>query len=338
MIELKVSGEAEVLRLLKGATRGYVSGTDISGELRISRTSVWKRIKKLKKMGYAIESIRARGYRLAETDGDGNKKSFSGVEVLSGLTTETIGRDLHFYNELPSTNIKAMELAAGGAPEGTAVIADTQTGGKGRLGREWFSPPGVNLYTSVVFRPDLTPPEAPILTLVFAVAVAEATEEFTGDGVELKWPNDLLLGKRKVAGILTEMNSDMDRVISVVCGIGVNLNMPTQLKPDELSSKSISIKEYCGLDIERARFAQKLYSSLERWYKIFTQSGFPPVAARWRDYFGVEGKKVSVNTINSSVEGICLGIDDDGRLLIREPGGVVRTISSGDMDHHAWAR
>ena len=318
----------EVLRFLKAKGGRSVSGQAISEALKISRTAVWKQVARLKEMGFSISSSRGRGYTLASAEAP-----FNAVELLSGLETDFVGTDIYFYDELVSTNITAGELAMKGAREGTAVIADAQSGGKGRLGRSWLSPPAFNLYTSIILRPDIAPARAPSLTLVFAVAAAEAIESFVSVTPTVKWPNDILLDSMKVSGILMEMSADIDRVNHVICGIGVNVNSAPKLAGC-LGLKATSLREKASAHVahlDRTVFARALYSSVEKWYKVILKEGFAPIVEAWRGYFGAEGKRVSVNAIDRNVEGICMGIDDTGALLVREGSGKVSTITSGDM-------
>jgi BirA family biotin operon repressor/biotin-[acetyl-CoA-carboxylase] ligase len=315
----------EVLKLLKASGDSPVSGQAISDTLSISRTAVWKQIAKLKELGFSISSSRARGYTLENLDAP-----FNAVELLSDLKTEFVGRDVYYYDEVTSTNITAVELAQKGAREGTVVIADAQKGGKGRLGRSWVSPGSDNLYTSIILRPNLAPAKAPSLTLVAAVAVAEAIQATVSQKPTVKWPNDILIEKMKVSGILMEMSADMDRVNHVVCGIGVNINSAPKLEQVR-GLKATSLRAASGVEIDRAAFAQVLYSSVEKWYKVILKEGFEPAIEAWRGYFVAEGKSVTIDAIDRSVSGICMGIDNTGALLVREGSGKLSTITSGDM-------
>ncbi len=314
--------EVDIVRLLKTGGGDHISGQMISLELGISRTAVWKHIGVLRKAGYSIEGSPKKGYRLLPFP-----VPFNGIEVRSGLKRGIIGRNLFFFPTLDSTNTKASRLAAGGADEGTVVIADGQSDGKGRLGRKWHSPPGVNLYTSIILKPDIPPQQAQTLTLMAAVAVAEAVEAYSPVRPTVKWPNDILIESKKAAGILTEMNSETDRVNFVVLGIGVNLNMNL---PDELLHTATSIKEKTGREVSRAEFAQRLFSSIEKWYKVFLAEGFEPVSSVWRTYFDREGKHINVRG-SREVEGICMGIDSQGSLLVRLGSGQVERVISGEL-------
>ncbi len=321
-----------VLKLLRGAPESspdlFISGQSISNRLGISRNAVWKHVTALRAMGYSIEGSASKGYRLTP----GKEAPFNAVEIRSGLSTEFMGRKVYLYKSLGSTNIKAKELAGKGAPEGTAVIADSQTGGKGRLGRGWFSPAGVNLYTSLILRPRLDPPKCQGITLMAAVASAEAASGWLSKRPSVKWPNDILIGRKKAAGILMEMDAETDRVNHIILGIGFNLNMTPDMLPKDLRGKAASIMEKTGMTVDRAAFARVLYSCLEKWYKVFVNEGIAPVLSAWKGYFDMEGRPVKVNSFEGVVSGICAGVDSEGALLIRTASGRVHRVISGDVE------
>ncbi len=221
------------------------------------------------------------------------------------------------------------------------VVADTQRKGKGRIGRHWVSPPGVNLYTSILLRPPVLPMDAQKLTLLVAVAVAETVSGFLGRRPSLKWPNDILVGSKKLAGILLEMESEADRVKFVVAGIGVNLNMELNLVDPALRPSVTSIMEETGSPVSRVEFATALYSSVQKWYNPATEAGFDaegfkPVVEAWRGYFASEGKPVRVKSFDRIIEGVCEGIDPDGALLVRGPSGETERVISGDVDSEGY--
>lgn len=323
----EASTEVEIIRLLRETHEGFTSGQTLSARLGISRAAVWKHIEILRKAGYTIDASPSKGYRLSE-----GKAPFNGVEISAGLTTEFVGKRLHFFDSVESTNKKAFELGRAGEPDGTAVVADAQSGGRGRLGRFWVSPPGVNLYTSIILRPDIEPLRAHELTFVAAVATAEAVRGFVPRGPAVKWPNDLLMDSRKVAGILLEMDSEVDRVNFVVVGIGINVNMKSTVFPAELRGKATSIMEKTGFEVKRTEVLRALYSSVEVWYKEYMKEGFAPVLNAWRSFFPSEGKRVKVKAFDREIEGICLGVDQGGALLVRTPSGGVERVVSGDME------
>ena len=324
---LTTSTEQAILRLLKKESHSYLSGQALSKTFGISRTAIWKHIKAIKEMGYDIEASPAKGYRLNLED-----LPFNAFEIGSNLKTSFIGKDISFYKEIDSTNETAKEFASKGAKEGFAVVADSQTKGKGRLGRRWDSPAGVNIYTSIILCPDMPPVCAPQLTLTAAVAVAETITEYLGRPPEVKWPNDILINSKKIAGILTEMNSEMDRINFVVIGIGVNMNMSKKMLPDELRLIATSLKEEAGEEISRIDFIQTLYLNMEKWYKKYLKDGFEPVRNAWKGYFRMEGKMVKVKEMDRVIEGAALGIDEDGALILREKGGNILRVTSGDVE------
>lgn len=305
----------------------FVSGQRLSSVLGISRTAIWKHVKLLRAAGYGISASPSKGYRLDEA----KNRPFNEWEVSSLLTTDFIGRSLYFYPSAPSTNVIAFDLGRGGCAEGAVVIADGQTGGKGRLGRIWASPPGVNLYTSIVLRPGIQPQNAAQLTFLAAVAVAETVKGFIRKSLEVKWPNDILIDGRKAAGILLEMDTEPDRVNFVVVGIGVNLNMRRGDLQESIKKTAVSLFDKTGVEIDRAEFSARLYSTFEKWYKIYGKAGFSPVLDEWKGYFGFAGRPVKINSVGASIEGVCMGVDADGALLVRVASGKVERVLSGDV-------
>ncbi|MBI5641930.1 MAG: biotin--[acetyl-CoA-carboxylase] ligase [Deltaproteobacteria bacterium] len=323
---VKEAAEIEIIRLMKAGRGAYTSGQSLSSSLGISRTAVWKHIKTLKKMGFQIEASPSKGYRLT------GELPFNGVEVASSLSTKFVGKNIFFYPRIDSTNIKAFELGRSGEGEGTAVIAEAQDKGKGRVGRVWESPAGLNLYTSIILRPPVAPQFAHNLTFVLAVAAAEAVGLFVKQRPTVKWPNDVLVNGRKLAGILLEMDSEPDRVHFVVAGIGVNINIRREMFPPYIKNTATSIAEERGEEAGRAEFARSLYSSIELWYKIYLDKGFLPILEAWKGYFDAEGKEVRVSSFNRAITGVCCGVDADGALLVKLSSGKVERVVSGDVE------
>jgi BirA family transcriptional regulator, biotin operon repressor / biotin---[acetyl-CoA-carboxylase] ligase len=319
--------DTTILRLFREAGNGFVSGELISRELRVSRTAVWKHINGLRDAGYIIEAIPSRGYHLLSSP-----DILSVEEVREKLCTTRIGRQLVCLPETISTNDYAFRLADDGAEEGTVVIADAQNGGKGRRGRVWSSPSGVNLYCSVVLRPAIMPHEAPQLTFLSAVAVARAIEGTTALKTEIKWPNDVLIKGRKVAGLLNEMNAETDGINFVILGIGVNLNMTHAQFPVDLRSPATSLLLEHGLPVNRAQFAARMLGELDRLYTDFLHHGFGPVRDEWQQRCNANGHEVVVSEGGvETVRGMFHGIDGDGALLVQFPDGMVERILNGDV-------
>ncbi len=241
------------------------------------------------------------------------------VAVGSQLKTRFLGKPLHFFETIDSTNTYAAQLAEGGAAEGTVVIADAQTGGRGRLGRSWVSPAGVNLYCSVLLRPHIAPGLAPQINLVAAVAVADTIAGLSGLSPTIKWPNDVLLKGKKVCGILAEMQTSGERLQAIILGIGVNLNAELEVFPEELREKASSLLLLTGTPVERATFTARLLTHLEQSYLLWLQKGLPALRATWERYAGaLIGQQIAVAAQGEAINGTIVGLDTDGALLVRE--------------------
>ena len=239
------------------------------------------------------------------------------VTQLSQPVTRLLGRRLHFFDSIDSTNAAAAGLAGKDAAEGTVVIADAQTGGKGRLGRSWVSPPGVNLYLSVILRPQKPASAVPPLSLLAAVAVAEAIVQQTRLAPSIKWPNDVLVSGKKVCGILTEMQATGPRLRSVVVGIGVNINAPLAAFPEELQERASSLFLLRGEPVDRAVFTVSLLTHLEKLYRLWLEKGFPAIGAAWEGYASeLLGKSITVTAPEGIISGTARGLDRDGALLV----------------------
>ena len=316
---------ARIMEVLKRPRGEYLSGQEMSDTLGISRAAVWKQISVLRGMGYAIEAVPSKGYRLSTAS-----RPYNDLEISSGLTTKLIGRSVHFHREIASTNETAIRMAKGSAPEGTVVVADRQCGGRGRLGRRWESPSG-GIYTSIILRPHITPSDAPKMSLMTAVAVAEAVGAFLPDPPSVKWPNDLLVNGRKIAGILAEMDAEMDRVNFIVIGIGINVDVVKDGLPPEVRDIATSVREVRGEPVSRVELLQNLYCKIEVWYDRFLRDGFAPVREAWMRFSEMGGRTVTVKQFDGVVNGTALGIDEDGALMVRGREGEVTRVTGGDV-------
>ena len=315
-----------ILRLFR-TEKGYVSGEHLSRELGVSRTAIWKQISSLRNAGYCIEAVPSRGYRLVSSP-----DVIDPHEVGAQLESSRVGRRLEFLKTTTSTNHDAFQLAEGGAIEGTVVLADSQTGGKGRRGRVWASPSGVNLYCSVVLRPAIMPYEAPQLTFLSAVATARAIEQTTKLKPEIKWPNDLLLSGKKVAGLLNEMSAETDGINFVILGIGVNVNMTLDQFPGYLRYPATSLFLESGILVDRSRFTGIMLNELDRLYNDFLTDGFAPVREEWQRRCNANGRQVLVTDSGTEcTRGSFIGIDSDGALLLRSEDEKVHRITCGDV-------
>lgn len=314
----------DILRLLMESKTGFVSGEELAAKLGISRTMVWKHIKALRGSGFGIEAVPSQGYRITMVP-DVLRKS----EVEQGLRTKLIGKEIHFYPEVASTNTLAMEMASRGAAEGTVVIAETQTGGKGRLGRKWLSPRG-NLYLSVVLRPNIPTHKAPLLTLMGAVAAASAIRKHLELPAGIKWPNDIFLSGKKAGGLLTEMSAEPDRVKHIVLGIGVDVNMDLKELPAEIRPISTTLSAEAGEKIDRSPLVRRILTELDRWYQVFLKNE-ADVLREWERLNITLGNRVAVSGGGRTLEGLAQGIDSEGRLILELDDDSLRQVAAGDV-------
>ncbi|NPV03518.1 MAG: biotin--[acetyl-CoA-carboxylase] ligase [Syntrophaceae bacterium] len=255
---------------------------------------------------------------------------FNVEELRRFFLTKIIGRRIEFHEEVGSTNTEAMRLALEGAPEGTVVLADAQSEGRGRLDRTWESPPSGNLYLSVVLRPDIPAARASLIPLTAGVAAADTLSQYCPGRVRLKWPNDVLIGGKKICGILTEMRTRGDRVHFLIVGIGVNLNMRPLDLPRELRETATSLRIETGGEIDRLDFAVRLFESLERWYRVFLGGGGEAIRERWLQCADLVGKRVEVVHGKTTERGTVVGLDPAGALLLEGETGVQQVLA-GDI-------
>lgn len=300
-----------ILQLLQESSAVCLSGEEISRNLGISRSAVWKQIKTLRDGGFNIEAEAARGYRLI-----GAPDRLSSTVIAHKLAVKRVGQKVVVLDEVVSTNSVAFRMAEEGEPEGTVVIAEGQSGGKGRLGRVWSSPKGVNLYCSVILRPMIQPMAAPQMTFLSVVATARAIEKLTGLEPRIKWPNDILVSGKKVAGLLNEMSAETDKVNFLILGIGVNLNMTVDQFPGDLRHPATSLFLESGLQLDRTAFAKCLIQELDELYGEFLLKGYDPARGEWLRRSRLEGAFVTVTDSGVTRSGRVTGIDSFGALLL----------------------
>ncbi len=318
----------EILQLLRKHPSAFLSGQEISRRLKVSRTAVWKRLRRLRTLGYEIEASTRSGYRLIQSP-----DLLTPTEVKPLLKTKWMGRTIHHFQTLDSTNSKAYQVALNGAEEGEVVISESQEKGRGRLGRQWFSPPFLNLYLSVILRPKISPHQASLITLMAAVATADAIQKFSGLLPLIKWPNDILLRDRKVAGLLNEIHSEMDRIHFVILGIGVNLNMDEKMFSKEIRAVATSLKIEMGQKVSRKAFLQFFLQELEKWYSIFLEEGGAVILKAWRDRAHIKGRQVKVTSFGETVAGIAIDVDSNGALILETENGKRKRVVAGDIEY-----
>jgi len=317
----------DILSLL-AAGNGYVSGAFLSRKLNISRTAVWKKVMALKKEGYPIDASTRKGYRLLSREACYGKPG-----IQSFLKTERLGRDMRFCESVESTNDLLKGLANSGAAHGTVVVADEQTRGRGRLGREWSSAAGKGIWMSVLLRPELHPASVQAITLAVAVAVCRAIEPLLREKPGIKWPNDILVGSRKICGILTELSAEAERVSWVIAGIGLNTHSLPEDFPPELRDKATSLVQHLreGVSPDRARLAAEILNQLEPVYEDFLKSGPGPMLEEWRQRSATLGKMVELVRGTEKIRALALDVGEDGRLRVQLEDGSIREIFSGEI-------
>lgn len=318
--------DAKILSALRANPDG-VSGAQLAEQLGISRAAIWARIEELRQVGYDIAASPHFGYRLVSSP-----DALHADDLLARLgITQVIGRDIQVFEQTTSTNDVIEKLARDGVKEGVVVFAESQTKGRGRLGRKWISPERKGLWFSILLRPDLRPQEATQLTVASATALRRALQTVTGLAVEIKWPNDLLIGGKKVVGILTEMSAEVDRVRHIILGIGVDVNQDAAEFPVELRKIATSLKIEAGEAICRAELAVAILRELDRDYARICGGKFSDVADEWEAACATIGRNVSVQTGVQKVRGRAESLDDDGALLIRTEHGHLERIIGGDV-------
>jgi BirA family biotin operon repressor/biotin-[acetyl-CoA-carboxylase] ligase len=313
--------QQEIIHYLKQA-QGYISGEDISRELKISRAAIWKYMQELRKDGYEIVAVPHLGYQLK-----GSPDKLLPQEVHFGLKTKVMGRRIFHHETLASTMDTAFRLGVEGEKEGALVVAEGQTKGKGRLGRSWSSPKGKGIYASLILRPQLSPVMVPQLTLLTAVAVCEAIRNAVKAPATIKWPNDILIDGKKVAGILTELSAEMDRVRFVVVGLGINVNTPLNVLPEAATS----LKHVSQKHIDRVGLLQEVLLKFEQWYESAKRQGFGPVILEWKKYSSMLGKRVRISDQSGTVEGIAVDLDESGGLMVQSDDRSIVKCISGDV-------
>jgi BirA family biotin operon repressor/biotin-[acetyl-CoA-carboxylase] ligase len=302
----------DILKKLREAN-GFVSGQELCKYYGVSRTAIWKAIKQLEKDGYAIEAQNNKGYRLVEDNG---LDIFSKVEIESHLDTEWVGRNLIFHKETGSTNLDAKKLADEGGESGTLVVADMQSAGRGRRGRDWVSPAGKDIYMTLMLRPECTPQRASALTLVMALAVLEGIAEVINIPVGIKWPNDIVINNKKTCGILTEMSAELDGIHYVVIGVGINVNQ-TEFE-GEISKTATSLFIEIGKKINRSKLVARIMHYFELNYMIFEKTwDLTGLVDKYNRYLVNRGKEVRVLDPKGEFDALSEGINENGELIVR---------------------
>lgn len=322
-----MSLDATILKALRAAPSGSVSGAELSQTLGVSRAAVWARVRELRSLGYDIAASPHLGYKLISAP-----DLLHADDLLARLgTTQVIGRDIRVFEQTTSTNDIVEKLARDGVKEGVVVFAEAQTRGRGRLGRQWLSPPLKGLWFSVLLRPQLRPQETTRLTVTSANALRRAIALETGLQPDIKWPNDIMIGGRKTAGILTELRAELDQVSYVILGIGVDVNLDPGDFPPDLRKTATSLQAERGKSVSRSGLAVAILRELDRDYTRLLAGAFGSIADEWQQHCSTLGRQVVIRTGQRQIAGRAEALDEDGALLLRTEHGHVERVTGGDV-------
>ena len=304
----------------------FLSGEEISKRLSISRTAVWKQINKLRGAGYEFEALPRLGYRMTE-----QPDPIDPAKLADGIQGGHFGRQIKVLHSTVSTQEDARLLAEQGAPEGTVVLAEEQTGGRGRMGKAFFSPYGKGIWMSLILRPKQPVHLAQQLTLLAGVAIRRAILKTTGIEAGIKWPNDLLVDGKKVCGILLESATEDDMVRYCIAGIGISVNLKDEDYPDELRPIATSLKIALGSSVNRNDLIISILHEMESLYGLYNEEGFQPIASLWETSSITMNRAVSVHSSGGVLSGTAEGLHPSGALLVRTDAGELVPVFSGDI-------
>lgn len=315
-----------LIDLLEHRSDQYTSGQLLSEKLNISRAAVWKHMKELEKDGYVIEAISGKGYQIVS-----KPQKLSSNTIKWGLHTSWLGKNLVHKTQVSSTQILAHQLAMEGAENGTVVVADEQTEGKGRMNRNWHSARRKGVWMSVVLRPEILPMEAPQITLLAASVLAEVTAGIYGVEPKIKWPNDILINHKKTAGILTEMQAEQDLINYIVLGMGINVNHDRIDLPEEISEHATSLKIETGKEWDIHTMIQQFLIRFEKAYESFLVHGFPTVKEKWEKYGYRMGEVMAIKAGKDLFDAKLIGIESDGALRVKFKDNSEKVLYSAEL-------
>jgi BirA family biotin operon repressor/biotin-[acetyl-CoA-carboxylase] ligase len=314
-----------ILEAFYQAAGQFVRADDLRRQLKLSASAVMAEIAELEKLGYTIESHPHFGYRLL-----GTPDRLTADDIKARLKTKRIGSEILVFEETASTNDVVEHLAKSGAREGLVVFAESQTRGRGRRGRAWVSPRGKGLWFSVLLRPSLPPTAASRITVAASVAVARAIRETCRVEARIKWPNDVIVNGRKLAGILTELRAETDEILLAILGIGIDVNCEREDFPSDLARVVTSLKMETGSSQDRVSLAVQVLAALDEWYEL-ALTDFEAVVDEWAKLCTTLGHQIVVTMGQRRVEGFAQALDSDGALLVRCDSGQLERILGGDL-------
>lgn len=315
----------ELLQLLSANPMIVLSGRKLAKHIGVSDDTVWRWVGKLRSLGVEVEGHRGSGYHLQKS-----ADVLIPAVLRRRLEGTPFAKHIHHFFSVGSTNDVALELGHSGEPNGSVVLAEQQTAGRGRVGRSWHSEKARGIYMSVLLRPAITPAEAPLITLAAGVAARDAVAEAAGLTPDVRWPNDLILNGKKAGGILTEMHAEPDRVRFVVVGVGINVNHETM--PAELRSTATSLRIETGRSHSRAELVVRLLHRLDAYYSQFIRQGAEPILRRFAEVSSYcEGKRVRVATARETFLAVTAGLEPSGVLRVRRENGTIEPVLAGDV-------
>ncbi len=318
----------KILNIIRKSPGSPKDIKELTKTLNVCESDIISALNLLKNWGYTIDS--GNSDKISFID---SPDSLIDTEISYSLETKIFGRKIYAYQRIQSTNSIATQLADSGAAEGTIIIAEQQTKGRGRLGRKWFSPAGNSLYFSLILRPKIHPRQAPGISLITAVALTETISTYGNLPVKVKWPNDVLIGGRKTAGILTELSAEPDIVNFIVVGIGININHKKNDFPEEICNLATSLRIELGKKVKRVQFLKRLLVRLENEYLLFKKSGLTETRPKLVEYSSLIGNDITLRIGRRSVSGRVMDIDEDGRLIVATPTGPEAFIA-GEVTTH----
>lgn len=319
--------KSAVLDELKKNKGKYISGEELSRKIGVSRTSVWKYINKLKEEGYVIDSSTNKGYVLIESP-----DALYPNEIKGLMNTKLIGKEIVFLESVDSTNSYAKKMGEEEFQEGTLVIAEEQTAGRGRLGREWISPKGKGIWMTIMLKPDIKPEQAAQITLIAAFAVVLGIKNICNIDAMIKWPNDVVVNGKKLCGILTEMGAEIDRINYLIVGIGINANIDEMDFANSGLDIATSLKVQKGEDIDRKILISDIIKNFEKLYIDFIERGsIEYIIKNYKKVSATLGKEIRILAKGEEWNGIALDINSHGHLMVKMDDGKIEEISSGEV-------
>ena len=324
------TGLRRVLTFLKTHNTEYLSGQDLSDVLRISRVAVWKHIKKIQTLGYTIESKQKEGYKLTT-----NSNLLLPWEIVSGIKTKTLGQQAYYFDSIDSTQNQALKMADEQKNDGAIIIAEKQTGGKGRSGRKWISPKG-GIWLSIILHPKFDISITTLFPIASSLALSYAIEKTCNVSPSLKWPNDLTVNGKKLAGMLVDVSMQSNRIESLVLGVGINFNVNVK----EIEKELKNTLNYYGIaslseqknKVTGVELVQSFLLELEKIYELLNTKQTKKIIAEWTKRSSTIGKNVELDTRDGKIKGKATKIDEDGALVISHNNKISRIIA-GDIIH-----